>query len=180
MEDTLAFFRRDREERKVAKDKLAIYPTLSYFQKLGAATMVLTGQTINTFVSHDHPGNRLNPLHRHAYDPRAGAARRLWASIAKTTIIAGGAGVARLAAAVDDDLACVGSGETTTRLEADSTIASLAAEVPHNNTPIKVVIKEIIDRNEEKFGGHLNYEDGLPNNALPGLITIPQNCSSLI
>lgn len=180
MKDHPSFFRRAREERKVAEDKRAISPYLSNFQKLGAATMVVTGKTINSFIVHDHLEDRLNPLHRHAYSPGARAARRLWASIATASFIAGGIGAARLTAEVDDIFACAGSGETAVKLEEGSNITTLATEVPHDNTPLSVVIDRIVDSNPRMFGWTPDYERRDPNKVQPGDIKIPKDCSSLI
>lgn len=180
MKDHPSFFRRAREERKVAEDKRAISPYLSNFQKLGAATMVVTGKTINNFIVHDHPEDRLNPLHRHAYSPRARAARRLWASIATASFIAGGIGAARLTAELDDMFACTGSGHSTVELKEGSNITTLAAEVPHDNTSLNEVIDEIVDENPDMFGWKPDYEYRDPNKVQPGDIKVPVNCNSLI
>lgn len=166
--------RMKRFENSLENERQFMRKRLPIAQRFGASVMTKIGFTFESLCGSNSPSAIRINAYREGRKPTV--ARRIWAGLAASAILIGGY---EAAAVIDTNyLSCEGS--QTATLGEGGNLESIAKTIPHENTPLSVVMGNIAGQNPDKIGTYSNGEQNL-DSAKSGVYTnIPTDCNALL
>ncbi len=169
-----------RQDNRLADRRETVAPTLSLWQRFGARLMNGTGVALDSVNPNKNYLSEVSKLRQDAYETNARASRlRKRAAAIGTSAITGVAlfALSWTVDTYDNTNACFDSETTTIDLNFGDNLATLAEEIPHENTPIDAVVDNMMAMNTDLIGKDSNGDPD-PKHAHPGQYTVYKDCSS--